>query len=129
MSKTIFYLMASLLVASNGECARKKGPDPRDQPPPPRFATLRPSRPSYLMSGRAGHREVRYLSVKVSNVGDGDAKDVQVLIEGASGLAFPLRGPKRLAPHAHGIYVSTVRVPSGVALQPHAIVTCSTCRQ
>jgi hypothetical protein len=129
MIKTIFYVLLSLLVASSAECARRKAPESAQSSPPQRFATLRASRPSFLVGGRGGQREVRYLSVRVSNIGDVGATDVQVSIEGASGLSFPLRGPKRLSPHAAAVYVSTVRVPSSVALHPQVHLTCATCRR
>lgn len=129
MIRPLLCFVMLMVSASQGECARKKVPDPRDPPPSQPPAVLRASRPSYLLGGRGGQREVRYLSVRVSNIGQGVAKDIQVTIEGASGLSFPLRGPKRLAPRADGVYISTVRVPIGVTLQPHAIVTCSTCRR
>lgn len=103
--------------------------DPSERQPPSRLATLRASRPSFLLGGRGGQREVRYLSVTVKNMGDVIANDIQVSIEGASGLSFPLRGPKRLSPHAEAVYVSTVRVPSAVGLQTHVNVTCATCRR
>ena len=131
MIRLILCLVTVLGVSNAAWCVRRKVPvpDPREAGSPARLDTLRASRPSYLLGGRGGQREVRYLSVCVSNIGDVVAKDVQVSIGGPSGLSFPLRGPKRLSAHANGVYVSTVRVPSGVALQPHAIVTCSTCRR
>jgi hypothetical protein len=94
-----------------------------------KLTRLRASPPSLLVGGRGGTQEVRYISVEVANVGTVEASGIQVSIPGGAALSFPLRGPKKLGVGMRGTYVSTVRVPVGVSLQPHAIATCSTCRR
>jgi len=117
-----------LLVAGEAGAAKKKVPE---QSPirAPEVTTLRAGVPSYVLSGRIGQREVRYVSVQVRNIGDTAAKDIVVSLPAAQGLSFPLRGPKKLAPRASAVYVSTVRVPSGVTLRGYAVIMCSSCRR
>ena len=117
-----------LCVIQDAAAAKKKAPV--EQSVRQReLTTLRAGVPSYVLSGRSGQREVRYVSVQVRNIGDIAAKDIVVSLPAAQGLSFPLRGPKKLAPRASAVYVSTVRVPSGVTLRGHAVTTCSTCRR
>lgn len=123
----ILFILFLLFVGEAG-AAKKKAP----VEPPIRareVTTLRAGVPSYVLSGRSGQREVRYVSVQVRNIGDITAKDIVVSLPAAQGLTFPLRGPKKLAPRASAVYVSTVRVASGVTLRGHAVTTCSTCRR
>lgn len=117
-----------LCLASDVEAGKRKAPPP-EIVKGPNVTTLRAGVPSYVLSGRSAQREVRYVSVQVANIGDVVAKDIVVLLPAAAGLAFPLRGPKKLAPRASAVYVSTIRVPAGVALRNHAVTTCSTCRR
>ncbi len=122
--------LAAILFCFPSEvhAAKKKPPTP--EPVRAReVTTLRAGVPSYVVSGRSAQREVRYVSVSVSNIGEVVAKDIVVSLPAAAGLAFPLRGPKKLAPRASAVYVSTIRVPAGVALRNHAVTTCSTCRR
>lgn len=122
--------LAAMLLCSTSEAhaGKKKAP-----PPEPvmgrEVTTLRAGVPSYVVSGRSAQREVRYVSVLVTNIGEVVAKDIVVSLPAAAGLAFPLRGPKKLPPRASAVYVSTIRVPAGVALRNHAVSTCSTCRR
>ena len=120
--------LASLYIPSEAWAAKRKQTG-APASPAQRLTTLRASPPSLLISGRGGSREVRYLSVEVSNIGLVEAQGVQVVISGGSALTFPLRGPKKISPGSRGTYISTVRIPIGVSLQPHAIATCSTCRR
>ena len=117
-----------LLFGSEAAAAKKKAP-PDTHNRAPEVTTLRASAPSYVVSGRSGQQEVRYVSVEVRNIGDVAAKDIVVSLPAGQGLVFPLRGPKHLAPRASGVYVSTVRVPSGVTLRGHALIDCSSCRR
>ena len=123
----ILFILFLLFVGEAG-AAKKKAPV---EPPirAPQVTTLRAGVPSYVLSGRSGQREVRYVSVQVRNIGDITAKDIVVSLPAAQGLTFPLRGPKKLAPRASAVYVSTVRVPSGVMLRGHTVITCSSCRR
>jgi uncharacterized membrane protein len=118
-----------LCVIQEAAAAKKKAP--AEEPVRHRevVTTLRAEVPSYVVSGKSGQREVRYVSVQVTNIGDVPAKDIVVSLPAAQGLSFPLRGPKKLAPRASAVYVSTVRVSSGVTLRGHALTTCSTCRR
>ena len=120
--------LASLYIPSEAWAAKRKQAGAPTSPVQ-RFTTLRASPPSLLVGGRGGSREVRYLSVEVSNIGLVEAQGVQVVVSGGAALTFPLRGPKKLSPGSRGTYISTVRIPIGVSLQPHAIATCSTCRR
>jgi hypothetical protein len=122
-------ILAMVVLLSREGLAAKRKPKVIEEAPVQRLTTLRASRPSFVVGGRGGQREVRYLSVEVANIGSVEATGIQVLLAGASALTFPLRGPKKLAAGARGVYVSTVRIPTGVSLQPHAIATCSTCRR
>ena len=127
------FLVTGILGASflnpHDAFAAKRKQSGAPVPPTQKLTTLRASPPSFLVGGRGGNREVRYISVEVSNVGSAEASGIQVSIPGRAALSFPLRGPKKLSPGARSTYVSTVRVPVGVSLQPHAIATCSTCRR
>lgn len=127
---TLVPLMLVIVVLLSREgLAAKRKPKVIEEVPVQRLTTLRASRPSFVVGGRGGQREVRYLSVEVSNIGSSEAKDICVVLRGASALTFPLRGPKRLLPGARGSFISSVRIPMAIALQPHAIATCSTCRR
>jgi len=86
-----------LCVIQEAAAAKKKAPV--EQSVRQReLTTLRAGVPSYVLSGRSGQREVRYVSVQVRNIGDIAAKDIVVSLPAAQGLSFPLRGPKKLAP-------------------------------
>jgi hypothetical protein len=131
-----FHLaLATIVLCSTVICSIPEAHAGRRKAPPPEpvkgreVTTLRAGVPSYVVSGRSAQREVRYVSVQVTNVGDLVAKDIVVSLPAAAGLAFPLRGPKKLPPRASAVYVSTIRVPAGVALRNHAVTTCSTCRR
>lgn len=65
----------------------------------------------------------------VSNVGVVEARDIQVVIGGGNGLAFPMRGPKRLPPRGAAVFSSTQKFPVGIGLKSHATARCSTCRR
>jgi hypothetical protein len=124
----LIFISISVCVAQEAAAAKKKAA----VEPPVRqreLTTLRAGVPSYVLSGKGGQREVRYVSVQVTNIGDVTAKDIVVSLPAAQGLSFPLRGPKKLAPRGSAVYLSTVRVPSGVTLRSHAVTTCSTCRR
>jgi uncharacterized membrane protein len=124
----LFSILIILSVVHEAAAAKRKAP--AEEPSGRRdVTTLRAGVPSYVLSGKSGQREVRYVSVQVTNIGDVPAKDIVVSLPAAQGLSFPLRGPKRLGPRARAVYVSTVRVPSGVTLRGHALTTCSTCRR
>ena len=139
MYTPVLSVSARVLVAVFSVCATLCTPQAasagkRKHSGPPvatvqRFTTLRASPPSILVSGRGGVREVRYLSVVVSNIGSVEAEGVHVVVPGGSAFTFPLRGPKKLSPGSRATYVLTSRIPAGVSLQPHAIATCSTCRR
>jgi hypothetical protein len=126
-----FHLALATIVlwwTSEVHAGKRKAPPP--EPVKGReVTTLRAGVPSYVVGGRSAQREVRYVSVQVANIGGVVAKDIVVSLPAAAGLAFPLRGPKKLAPRASAVYVSTIRVPAGVALRTHAVTTCSTCRR
>lgn len=128
---TFYRLICVLLLISVPIEARaaKKKVVAEEPIRPPEVTTLRAGVPSYVLSGRSGQREVRYVSVQVTNVGAVAAKEIVVSLPAVQGITFPLRGPKKLAPRASAVYVSTVRVPPGVALRGHAVTTCSTCRR
>jgi hypothetical protein len=96
---------------------------------PPRLTTLRASPPSRLLGGRIGQRELKFISVQVTNIGDVAAKDIQVYVEAASGLSLPLKGPKRLAPHASAIYATSSRISEQVDFKGYVKTVCSTCRR
>jgi hypothetical protein len=127
--------LATIVLCSTVLCSAPEAHAGRRKAPPPELVkgrevtTLRAGVPSYVVSGRSAQREVRYVSVQVANVGDVVAKDIVVSLPAAAGLTFPLRGPKKLTPRASAVYVSTIRVPAGVALRTHAVTTCSTCRR
>lgn len=127
--------LAAVVLSWSVLCSTPEAHAGKRKVPPPEpvkgreVTTLRAGMPSYVVSGRSAQREVRYVSVQVANVGDVVAKDIVVSLPAAAGLAFPLRGPKKLAPRASAVYVSTIRVPAGVALRTHAVTTCSTCRR
>ena len=124
----LFSILMILSVVHEAAAAKRK--PPAEEPSGRRdVTTLRAGVPSYVLSGKSGEREVRYVSVQVTNIGDVPAKDIVVSLPAAQGLSFPLRGPKKLGPRARAVYVSTVRVPSGVTLRGHALTTCSTCRR
>jgi uncharacterized membrane protein len=124
----LFSMLMILSVVHEAAAAKRKAP--AEEPSGRRdVTTLRAGVPSYVLSGKSGEREVRYVSVQVTNIGDVPAKDIVVSLPAAQGLSFPLRGPKKLGPRARAVYVSTVRVPSGVTLRGHALTTCSTCRR
>jgi hypothetical protein len=125
----LFSILMILSVVHEAAAAKRKAP--AEEPARHRevVTTLRAEVPSYVVSGKSGQREVRYVSVQVTNIGDVPAKDIVVSLPAAQGLSFPLRGPKKLGPRARAVYVSTVRVPSGVTLRGHALTTCSTCRR
>lgn len=124
----IISILIVLCVVHEAAAAKKKAP--AEEPIRHReVTTLRAAVPSYVVAGKSGQREVRYVSVQVTNIGDVTAKDIVVSLPAAQGLSFPLRGPKKLAPRASAVYVSTVRVPSGVTLRGHAVTACSTCRR
>ena len=127
-----FYRLISIIIALSvfheAYAAKKKAPA-EESIRNREVTTLRAGVPSYVVSGRGGQREVRYVSVQVKNIGDIAAKDIVVSLPAAQGLTFPLRGPKKLAPRASAVYVSTVRVPSGVMLRGHTVITCSSCRR
>ena len=124
----LISILVVLCIVQEAAAAKKKAP--AEEPVRHReVTTLRSGVPSYVLSGKSGQQEVRYVSVQVTNIGDVAAKDVAVSLPAAQGLSFPLRGPKKLAPRGSAVYVSTVRVPSGVALRNHAMMTCSTCRR
>jgi len=124
------YLLPVLLLFLVGEAAAaKKKATPEPSIRAREVTTLRAGVPSYVLSGQSGQREVRYVSVQVRNIGDSEAKDIVVSLPAAQGLTFPLRGPKKLAPRASAVYVSTVRVSPGVTLRGHAVIMCSTCRR
>ncbi|MEY4669999.1 MAG: hypothetical protein RL518_2698 [Pseudomonadota bacterium] len=127
----LYRLLSILIILSVvHEAAAAKKKAPAEEPSRRRdVTTLRAGVPSYVLSGKSGQREVRYLSVQVTNIGDVSANDVVVSLPAAQGLSFPLRGPKKLGPRARAVYVSTVRVPSGVTLRGYALTTCSTCRR
>jgi len=124
----LISILIILCVPQEAGAVKKKSP--AEQPARLReLTTLRAGVPSYVLSGKGGQREVRYVSVQVTNIGDVAAKDIVVSLPAAQGLSFPLRGPKKLAPRGSAVYLSTVRVPSGVTLRGHAVTTCSTCRR
>lgn len=124
----LFPILIILSLVHEAAAAKRKAP--AEEPSGRRdVTTLRAGVPSYVLSGKSGEREVRYVSVQVTNIGDVPAKDIVVSLPAAQGLSFPLRGPKKLGPRATAVYVSTVRVPSGVTLRGHALTTCSTCRR
>ena len=125
----LFSILMILCFAHEANAAKKKAP--AEEPVRQRevVTTLRAEVPSYVVSGKSGQREVRYVSVQVTNIGDVPAKDIVVSLPAAQGLSFPLRGTNKLGPRARAVYVSTVRVPSGVTLRGHALTTCSTCRR
>ena len=104
---------------------RKPTPTPRVSPA---LTTLRAEQPQVLLSGKSGALETRLVSVRVRNVGSSDAKQIQVALEVASGLAVPLRGPKNLRAHASGLYSSSSRLPGVLYRLPQITATCETCR-
>ncbi|MEN9845936.1 MAG: hypothetical protein RIS36_1083 [Pseudomonadota bacterium] len=127
----LYHLISISLVLCvvHEAAAAKKKPPANEQSPRREVTTLRAGVPSYVAAGKSGQREVRYVSVPVTNIGDVAAKDIVVALPAAQGLSFPLRGPKKLAPRTSAVYVSTVRVPSGVTLRGHALTACSNCRR
>lgn len=94
-----------------------------------RFTTLRAGRPSYLFGGRGGQRDVRFVSVRVTNIGDFVAKEIQVCVESTSGISLPLRGPKRLEPHASAVYAASSRISAAVGLRGEVTTSCLGCRR
>lgn len=127
----LYHLISISLVLCvvREAAAAKKKPPAEESIQHREVTTLRAGVPSYVVGGKSGQREVRYVSVPVTNIGDVAAKDIVVALPAAQGLAFPLRGPKKLGPRASAVYVSTVRVPSGIPLRGHALTACSNCRR
>jgi hypothetical protein len=89
---------------------------------------LRAQQPVIVQRLVRGGSELRHANVTVTNVGATTATGVQVHLEQAGGVAYALRGPKKLAPRERGLYVLNTRVVAGPA--GWTVVTrCTTCRR
>jgi hypothetical protein len=128
---TTFRALVTLAIAilcnfSVAHAAKRKVPPPAVAE---RLTTLRTGVLTAVVSGKGGESTTRLLTSRVVNAGDVEARDISVFVEGAKGLVIPLRGPKRLAPRAVGVYVTSFRLPAGVPIKSHATAVCSTCRR
>lgn len=124
---TFIFLLIAIVVPERliSAASRKVAPTPV----PERRTTLRTGSLTALVSGKGGESTTKLLSSRVVNIGDVEARDISVFVEGPKGLVIPLRGPRRLAPRAAGVYVTSFRVPVGIPLKSHATAVCSTCRR
>jgi hypothetical protein len=94
----------------------------------PTFASLRVSSPEVLSFERGGYAEVRYVSVRVMNNGRAEARQLDLSLQVGEGLAFPLKGPKKLPPKGSAVYTSSARFPAVFAPQAKVVARCATCR-
>ena len=94
----------------------------------PTFASLRTGSPEILTFERAGYAEVRYVSVRVLNTGKGEGRQIDLSLQVGDGLAFPLKGPKRLPPKGSAVYTSSVRFPAEFVARARVVARCATCR-
>lgn len=126
-SLTFIFLLIAIVIPERliSAAPRKVAPTPV----PERRTTLRTGSLTAIVSGKGGESTTKLLSSRVVNIGDVEARDISVFVEGPKGLVIPLRGPRRLAPRAAGVYVTSFRVPVGVPLKSHATAVCSTCRR
>lgn len=112
---------------SRSQRVSRKGDTP--QPPRTTLAALRVSSPEVLTFERAGYAEVRYVSVRVLNTGKGEGRQIDLSLQVGEGLAFPLKGPKRLPPKGSAVYTSSVRFPAEFASRARVVARCATCRE
>lgn len=127
--RTLSLIVLTLAVNWHVQSARAASRKVAPTPVPERRTTLRTGSLTAIVSGKGGESTTKLLSSRVVNIGDVEARDISVFVEGPKGLVIPLRGPRRLAPRAAGVYVTSFRVPVGVPLKSHATAVCSTCRR
>lgn len=89
---------------------------------------LRAQQPVLVQRNVPGGSELRHANVEVANVGSVAATGVQVHLEHAGGVAYALRGPKKLLPRERGIYTLNARVAAGPGSW-RVVARCSSCRR
>jgi hypothetical protein len=94
----------------------------------PSTTRLRAQQPIIVQRAVRGGSELRHANVTVTNVGAATATGVQVHLEQPGGVAYALRGPKKLAPRERALYVLNSRVVGGPGAWT-VVAQCTTCRR
>lgn len=122
-----------LLIARPGVAFPRKRPGMVKPTPTvealPQLTRLRADVPLAVRGARRGQAVIQHISVRVKNVGQIAAQDVEVSVVYFGGLAYPLRGPKKLQPGQVALYTNTTNIPALGGAVPQIVPRCATCRR
>lgn len=121
------FAFSSLTLSNAAPRARLKDKGAAELPAPS-VTRLRAQQPIIVQRSVRGGSELRHANVTVTNVGAASATGIQVQLEQAGGVAYALRGPKKLAPRERGLYVLNSRVVGGAGAWT-VVAHCTTCRR
>jgi hypothetical protein len=118
----------SSLTAPNAVASNRVRPTPTPDPAAFVLTRLRAGQPVIAQEVGRGARQVRHANVEVTNVGGAVASNIQVALEQPGGVAYPLRGPKKLQPRERAVYVLSSRGVAGSGSW-NVVMRCSNCRR
>jgi len=122
-------LFSSLTATSFAAPKRAKVVATVEAHSPQTLTRLRAQQPILVKRAvRGGGVEVRHANVEVTNIGSVTASDVQVSLEQAGGVAYAMRGPKKLLARERALYVLNSRVIAGGGSW-QVVTRCSSCRR
>jgi hypothetical protein len=122
-------LFSSLTANSFAAPKRAKAPPVVEADSAQTLTRLRAQQPILVKrTVRGGGVEVRHANVEVANVGSVTASDVQVYLEQVGGVAYALRGPKKLFARQRALYILNSRVVAGAGSW-QVVTRCSSCRR
>jgi hypothetical protein len=127
-------ILTVLLIEPRAVCAapRKKGESAEVLIPGPRGAEstrLHAKAPSVVYVTKRGQTQIEHVNVEVTNVGNTAAVGVEVAAEWSGGIAYLLKGARRLGPRQRALYTLGTRrllVSSGA---PRIVARCGNCKR
>lgn len=122
---TIFFIV---WLSSGAQALPGAKSTPRQQRASvPQATRLRVGTPLVLYSRRRGHQTIEHLNVTVSNVGLAIATQVDVSAEFPDGIAYPLKGPRKIAPGQRCLYSLGGKKTVLRAQNPRIVTSCGSC--
>lgn len=130
---TVLLVFAALFSFSSltaSTAVAHKGVRPTPTPDTSAFALtrLRAGQPVVAQEVGRGVRQIRHANVEVVNVGGVVANGIQIALEQSGGVAYPLRGPRKLQPRERAVYVLSSRGVAGSGSW-NVVLRCSNCRR
>jgi len=118
----------SSLTAPSAVASSRVRPTPTPDSAAFVLTRLRAGQPVIAQEVGRGARQVRHANVEVTNVGGAVASNIQVALEQPGGVAYPLRGPKKLQPRERAVYVLSSRGIAGSGSW-NVVMRCANCRR